>query len=166
MALKYKRLSNVELTELKQDFVDFLASQSITAPDWQKMISDEPERCHGIIEVFSDIVYEKSLERIKCLEVKKDHHWQIVFFSHTEAEMIALQLPEDSKYSFTSPRFNEILASGKLTLKEIKAEVYAGKKTYKEERSMEVFLEMEKGGVPCNEALWILLKKLMPKKID
>jgi len=29
---------------------------------------------------------------------------------------------------------------------------------------MEVFLEMERGGVPANEALWILLKKLVPAK--
>lgn len=166
MALKYKRLSNAELSELKKDFIDFLASQSITAPDWQKMISNEPDRCHGVIELFSDIVYEKSLERIKCLEVKKDHHWQVMNFSHIEAEMIALQLPEDSKYSFTSPRFNEMLASGKLTLEEIKAEVYTGKKSFKEERSMEVFREMEKGGIPCNEALWILLKKIIPGKVN
>ncbi|MFK7755462.1 MAG: DUF6495 family protein [Flavobacteriales bacterium] len=163
MALKYKRLSNAELGELKKDFIDFLASQSITAPDWQKMISDEPDRCHGIIEVFSDIVYEKSLERIKCLEIKKDHHWQVMFFSEDTAEMIALQLPEDSKYSFTSPRFNQMLSAGKVTLEGMKTEVFTGKKSYKEERSMEVFLEMEKGGVPANEALWILLKKLVPQ---
>ena len=100
MALKYKRLSNAELTELKKDFIDFLASQSITAPDWQKMISDEPDRCHGVIELFSNIVYEKSLSLIKCLEVKKDHHWQVMFFSEDAAEMIAFKLPEDSKYSF------------------------------------------------------------------
>ena len=85
MALKYKRLSTAELTELKKDFIDFLASQSITAPDWQKMISDEPDRCHGVIELFSDIVYEKSLALIKCLEVKKDHHWQVMFFSDEAA---------------------------------------------------------------------------------
>ncbi len=164
MALKYKRLSNAELGELKKDFIDFLASQSITAPDWQKMISDDPDRCHGVIEVFSDIVYEKSLERIKCLEVKKDHHWQVMFFGEKAAEMIALKLPEDSKYSFTSPRFSQMLSAGKVTLDEMKTEVFTGKKSYKEDRSMEVFLEMERGGVPANEALWILLKKLVPAK--
>jgi len=164
MALKYKRLSNAELGELKKDFIDFLASQSITAPDWQKMISDEPDRCHGIIEVFSDIVYEKSLERIKCLELKKDHHWQVMFFGEKDAEMIALKLPEDSKFSFTSPRFNQMLSAGKVTLEDMKAEIFTGKKSFKEERSMEVFLEMERGGVPCSEALWILLRKLVPGK--
>ncbi len=163
MALKYKRLSNAELGELKKDFIDFLAAQSITAPDWQKMISDEPDRCHSIIEVFSDIVYEKSLERIKCLEIKKDLHWQVMCFGEKEAEMIALRLPEDSKYSFTSPRFNQMLSAGKVTLEDMKAEVFTGKKSFKEERSMEVFLEMERGGIPCSEALWILLKKLVPK---
>ena len=164
MALKYKRLSNAELTELKKDFIDFLASQSITAPDWQKMIYDEPDRCHGVIELFSDIVYEKSLALIKCLEVKKDHHWQVMFFSDEAAEMIAFKLPEDSKYSFTSPRFNDMLASGKVTLDGMKTEVFTGKKSFKVERSMEVFLEMEKGGVPASEALWILLRKLVPAK--
>ena len=164
MSLKYKRLSNAELGELKKDFIDFLASQSITAPDWQKMISDDPDRCHGIIEVFSDIVYEKSLERIKCLEEKQDKLWRVMQYTDKEANMIALKLPEDSKYSFNSPKFNEMLASSRITLDELKPEVFTGKKTYKHDRSMEVFLEMERGGVPANEALWILLKKLMPKK--
>ena len=68
--MKYRRLTNDELTELEKEFVRFLASNHITALDWEKLKGHDPKRVESLIEVFSDIVFEKILQGIEYLEFK------------------------------------------------------------------------------------------------
>ena len=57
--MKFRRLTNEELQELEKEFVQFLVSNTVTADDWEKIKEDNPERAEGLIEIFSDIVFEK-----------------------------------------------------------------------------------------------------------
>ena len=42
--LKYRRLSKEELEALEDEFVKFLSAQSISAPDWQNIKSQNPRK--------------------------------------------------------------------------------------------------------------------------
>ena len=66
--MKYRVLSTKELEPLKDDFIKFLSANTITGEDWTKIKSNKPNQASKLIEIFSDIVWEKSLEKIKYLE--------------------------------------------------------------------------------------------------
>ena len=68
--MKYKRLTNDELAELETEFVRFLATYQINGQEWAKMKENEPQKVEELIEVFSDVVYEKTLTNIEYLEFK------------------------------------------------------------------------------------------------
>ena len=54
--MKYQRLSNAELENLKDDFIRFIASQGIDADTWQKMKSTQLAQAEEIINIYSDLV--------------------------------------------------------------------------------------------------------------
>src|SRR5690625_7148031 len=66
--MRYRRLTLEELKELESEFTTFLVTQGIPAEEWEKMKEKEPEQCQGLIDIFSDIVFEKILGKVKYLE--------------------------------------------------------------------------------------------------
>ena len=61
--MKYRVLNTKELEPLKDDFIKFLSANTITGEDWAKIKSTKPSQAHKLIELFSDIVWEKSIEK-------------------------------------------------------------------------------------------------------
>ena len=41
--MKYSRLTKEQFEELHQEFINFLATQSITADEWKNIKAEEPE---------------------------------------------------------------------------------------------------------------------------
>jgi hypothetical protein len=76
--MKFRRLTIEELEHLKDDFVKFLASNTVTAQDWQKTKEANPQKAEELIELFSDIVLEKVYSKVDLLEVQETH--SILFF--------------------------------------------------------------------------------------
>ena len=66
--MKYRILNSKELEPLKDDFIKFLSANTVTGEDWAKIKSNKPNEALKLIEIFSDIVWERSLEKIKYLE--------------------------------------------------------------------------------------------------
>ena len=62
--MKYRRLTIDELKELEQEFVRFLASNTVTSEDWQAVKTTNPERADQLIDIFSDIVFDKVIDKI------------------------------------------------------------------------------------------------------
>ena len=60
--MKYKRLASQELEALEKEFINYLATEQITADEWVKMKETTPEKSEELIDVFSDMVYEKAKE--------------------------------------------------------------------------------------------------------
>ncbi|WP_271766871.1 DUF6495 family protein [Aquimarina algiphila] len=94
--MKYQRLSKEQLEELHVEFINFLATQSITAEEWNEIKIDKPQVAEDEIDVFSDLVWEKALQNAKYLEhFSKD---QIHLFELTEDQMllIAIKINNDA----------------------------------------------------------------------
>ena len=69
--MQYRRLTQAELNELETQFVTYLAANSITAPDWELLKSESPDKAETLIELFSDMVFDQTLETIEYLEYKE-----------------------------------------------------------------------------------------------
>ena len=56
--MRFRRLTKNELEHLEEDFVRFLASNQITADEWEKFKTEQPQKVHELLDIFSDIVLE------------------------------------------------------------------------------------------------------------
>ena len=63
--MKYTRLSKEQLEELHPEFINFLATQSITADEWTSIKRDKPEVAEQELDVFSDLIWEGVLSKVK-----------------------------------------------------------------------------------------------------
>ena len=66
--MKYTRLTKEQLEELNQEFINFLATQSITAEEWKDIKEQKPKVAEEELDVFSDLVWEGVLSKVEYLE--------------------------------------------------------------------------------------------------
>jgi hypothetical protein len=82
-SLKYTLLSKEQLESLHQEFAVFLASQSIDKIEWDRIKKENPKLVDQEIELFSDMVWEKVLDRVSYLEHFTPNH---IFLIQTQKE--------------------------------------------------------------------------------
>jgi len=151
--LKYRKLHPKELEALRDDFIQFLAANSITAEDWTKIKTANPEQAEKLLDIFSDIVWEKVLDKITHLEFRSSNQLRLMKFDENQAEMINIKI-EDSHFDFRNQESLTEIAEGRIQLKSLNPEITKGKKKHKKLREMEVFYYLEQGGTPSKKELW------------
>ena len=127
--MRYRRLSSEELAAVEGEFVKFLASHGLDAPEWQKVKSDNPHKVEYLLDEFSTFFWESTTSRISYLEkVTADDRW-LFKFGENCAEVLRWQKAKGS----SEPQISK------------------GKKEFPEEaRGREIFLLLEQGLLPCN----------------
>ena len=75
--MKYARLTQQQFEELNQEFINFLATQSITAEEWKKLKTEKPEVAEEELDVFSDLIWEGVLANVKYLENISERHMHL-----------------------------------------------------------------------------------------
>jgi len=151
--LKYRRLHSSELENLRSDFIQFLAANSITAEDWERIKSSSSEKANELLDIFSDIVWEKVLDKITHLEFRSSKHLTLMKFDESKAEMIHIRIDDDG-FDLGNPEDLNRLKQGQIKLKSLNPKITKGKKKHKKLREMEVFYYLEQGAKPCSEELW------------
>ncbi len=69
--MKYARLNLQDLKDLEKEFVEFLVLNGIPAEDWEKMKKNDLEKVEGIIDQFSDAVWEGILRKTELVEFRR-----------------------------------------------------------------------------------------------
>lgn len=104
--MKYERLTKEQFEELHQEFINFLATQSITAEEWKKIKEEKPHVAEEELDVFSDLVWEGVLRQVNYLENISSQ--QMLLFELTEKEMklIAVKVMNPEADLTTEEGFN------------------------------------------------------------
>ena len=152
--MKYRCLSREELEDVREDFVKFLASNSITKDDWSRTKQDQPEAAQKMLELFSDIFWDKVLENLKWAQIREKKSFRI-FQIKDKWEMIHLKINEDTPYDLTNPEHIQAVAGGAVGLAGLGLEIYTGTKALVKARKTELFEMLESGALPCSEAMWL-----------
>ena len=66
--MKYARLTKEQFEELHQEFINFLATQNITAKEWEQIKKEQPEVAEQELDVFSDLIWQGVLQKVIYLE--------------------------------------------------------------------------------------------------
>lgn len=155
--MKYKRLTTAELQALESDFVNFLASMQITAPDWEKMKKEEAEKADELIDVFSDIVYDKVLNKISYLEYRDEKTLNIFYFGKDLIKLIGLRVKEGGKLDLTAPnvldQWNE---SNNTSVNIVRSE-----RNYEKEKQLEIFELLQSGCLITDNQLFKILDSIV-----
>ncbi len=149
--MKYRRLTQDELEDLQSEFVTFLASHSIPAPDWEKIKADGSDKAETLIQLFSDAVFEKVLVKAEVLEFQLAGLWQYLKFGQDAVEMVGVlieNIPKDEMIALKSKKDFEQLQN-KYPSASIK--LLKGNKKYQKSREEEIFDWIKKGALLCKE---------------
>jgi sulfur relay (sulfurtransferase) DsrF/TusC family protein len=143
--MKFRKLDKEELQEMEPEFIRFLAANTITGDDWEKLKVENLEKAEGLIEIFSDIVFEKILKKIEYLEIKTPNDLRTFHCEAEKIKMIGLKINGESSVDFTKNQDPTQIMS-LLRLSNAKLQLYKGEKSYAKEREVELFELMEQQG--------------------
>lgn len=94
--LKYQRLTKEQLEELHLEFINFLATQSITADEWNDIKTNKPEVAEEEIDVFSDLVWEKVLNNAQYLEHFSKSQIHLFELNDHQMSLIAIKINNEA----------------------------------------------------------------------
>lgn len=100
--MKYTRLTKEQLEELEQEFINFLATQSITGAEWAKIKADTPDVAEEEIDVFSDLIWEGVLTKVGYLENISAQQMHLFELADKEMKLIAVKVM-NPKIDLTTP---------------------------------------------------------------
>jgi len=162
--MKYRRLTNEELAELEKEFIRFLSSNTVTGEDWEKIKKEDSKKAEGLIEIFSDIVFEKTIEKLEYLEFKIPTDMKIFHCRKEEIEMMGLRIEGETDLDFTKNSDPKSMIQ-MLQTAGANLQLYNAQKKYKDnDRSQEIFRMMQGGALISDGKLYETLKDLQPKQ--
>ena len=142
--MKYRRLDAEELAAVEKEFVNFLVSHTITSEDWVKIKAESPEKAESLIEIFSDIVFDKVLKKVEFLEHKTSNDIKVFRCLTDKIELVGLQVEGESDLDFRKNMTPDQMISA-LQQSDAKLQIYQAEKSYTKAREIEVFNMMESG---------------------
>ena len=90
--MKYARLTQEQLEELHEEFINFLATQSITASEWESIKAEKPDVAEQELDVFSDLIWEGVLSRVEYLENISAQHMHLFWLTDKEMKLISVKV--------------------------------------------------------------------------
>ena len=140
--MKYSRLTKEQLEELHQEFINFLATQSITVDEWNDIKQNKPEVAEEELDIFSDLVWEGVLGKIEFLENISPQRIYLFKLSETNMHVIAVTLKNE--VDLTSPGGFEWLREN---LMDENVEFFQANKTYSQDKNLDKFQLIQQGSV-------------------
>ena len=153
--MKYARLTKEQFEELHQEFIHFLASQSITADEWKDIKKNKPQTAEEELDVFSDLVWEGVLSQARFLEHFSPN--QIYLFKITEAAMylITIKVENDAIDVMTRAGYDWLQKN----LMDDAVSLYTSSKAISDDRNKDVFALIQQGAVITKGDLYGFFEK-------
>ena len=155
--MKFTRLSKEQFEELHQEFINFLATQSITAEEWKDIKTKKPAVAEQELDVFSDLVWEGVLTKAEYLENISPQHMYLFYLGESEIELIGLKLNSKDVDLTTSEGFGWLRDN----LMSDEVEIFNAKKAYSNDKQLDKFALIQQGSVITKGELFTYFDKLI-----
>lgn len=154
--MKYTRLTKEQLESLHSEFINFLATQSITGDEWATIKEKQPEVAEEELDIFSDLVWEGALTQAKFLENISPQLLFLFSLGETEMNLISLKILDKTKDITT----DEGYAWLQKNYTNDRVEFFTATKKY-EGRNADVFKLIQQGAVITKGGLYNFFKKIL-----
>ncbi|WP_282124009.1 DUF6495 family protein [Algibacter mikhailovii] len=140
--MKYSRLTKEQFEELHQEFINFLATQSVTAEEWANLKVNKPELAETELDVFSDLIWEGVLNKAEYLEHISAQHMYLFQLGDDKMHAIVINLKNDK--DITTPEGYAWLRDN---LMDDNVEFLQADKDYSDDKNLDKFKMIEQGAV-------------------
>ncbi len=155
--MKYARLTKEQFEELHQEFINFLATQSITADEWAKLKVEKPEVAEQELDIFSDLIWEGVLNKVKYLEHISPKQLMLFHISEAFMELIAIKVEADN-IDITNEYGYKWLQQN---LHDDSVSLYTSTKAIKDDRNKDIFVLIQQGAVITKGELYNYFSELL-----
>ena len=156
--MKYTQLTKEQFEELNEEFAVFLAAQSIDAKQWNKIKKESPDLAGKELNVFSDFVWEKVLNKANYIEHFSRDTINLFKCNEKKIDRIVVKINKKGINLLEDNDFNWFLDNSK----DPSIEYLKGNKSYTKERNVEIFELIQQGGVVSHgklyEAIYIIMQ--------
>ncbi len=139
--MKYTRLTKEQLEELHPEFINFLATQSITGNEWQKIKREQPEVAEAEIDVFSDLVWEGVLKKAEYLQNVSPQQLFLFKLGKDTIDLIMVKVAV-KEVDMTTEAGMQWLQEN---VKEDGIDLFTASKDYGQDRNLEIFNLIQQG---------------------
>lgn len=154
--MKYTRLTKEQFEELHQEFINFLATQSITADEWKNLKENRPEVAEMELDVFSDLIWEGALNTAKYLEHISPNQMHLFNLKKAHMHLIGVKVNNDKDIT-TKEGYNWLRDN----LMDDAVEFVQAKKDYTDDKNLDKFKLIQKGAVITKGDLFRYFDKLI-----
>lgn len=145
--MKYRKLTIEELTDMETEFVRFLVSNGVTADDWEKIKVENPSKAEGLIDIFSDVVFDKVLEKVKYIEHRSYNDIKTFRCLDDKIELLGIKVNNATGIDFTQGQAFENMMNYIKHAPKGSIQMYSAEKGYKDNNpKKEIFNMLENGG--------------------
>ena len=155
--MKYAQLTKEQLEELHEEFAVFLAAQSIDVEEWKDIKSEKPELADKELNIFSDFVWEKVLNKAKYLEHFSNDSINLFKCNTDDLQRIVVKINKAGIDLLDKNDFNWFLDNSK----DDRIEYLKGQKAYSKEKNIEIFELIQQGSVVSNGDLFEAIFKII-----
>jgi hypothetical protein len=155
--MKYRRLSKEQLEELHQEFINFLATQSITAKEWDEIKKNKPEVAEQELDVFSDLIWEGVLNKVTHLEHISPNTMNLFELGEKEMNLISVMIGKESIDITTKEGYSWLQQN----LLDESVKLFTATKSYSEDPNSDKFKLIEQGAVITKGDLYNYFDDLM-----
>jgi len=151
---KYRRLTQEELKHFESEFIDFLVVNGIVADSWEQMKMDDLKDANHVIDLFSDVIFEKVLRKANYLEQRVKNQLFCFYFGEEKAELMLVSFDKD--ISTLENDFEEMIA--KMNESSGMTKINYQTKIYNHSREKEMFDLIQTGCEICEGDIFNKLK--------
>lgn len=141
--MKYARLTKQQFEELHNEFINFLATQSITANEWETLKNTRPQVVEEELDVFSDLVWEGVLGKVNYLENISRQQMHLFHLADKEMKLISVKILNPDIDLNTSIGFNWFKKNWQSDF----VEYLQASKSYTEDKNLDKFKLIQEGAV-------------------
>lgn len=141
--MKYTRLTKQQFEELHHEFINFLATQSITANEWETIKKNKPQVVEEELDVFSDLVWEGVLGKVTYLENISRQQMHLFHLADKEMKLISVKILNPDIDLNTSLGFNWFKKNWQSDF----VEYLNASKAYTEDKNLDKFKLIQEGAV-------------------
>ena len=141
--MKYSRLTKQQLEELHPEFINFLATQSITASEWNHIKETKPEVAEQELDVFSDLIWEGVLSKVTYLENISARHMHLFDCAKKEMKLISVKVMNPDIDLTTKTGFGWFKKNWQSDF----VEYLVASKAYSEDKNLDKFGLIQQGAV-------------------
>ncbi|WP_419211785.1 DUF6495 family protein [Maribacter sp. X9] len=155
--MKYIRLTKEQLEELHPEFINFLATQSITKEEWDTIKKEKPKVAEEELDIFSDLVWEGVLTKVSYLENISKDQMHLFHLTDKEMKLISVKVMNPEVDLTTSVGF----AWFKKNWQSDFVEYLTASKAYTDDKNVDKFLLLQQGAVITKGELYQWFEKVI-----